>query len=347
MLDEDLTLGLLSERKLNWQTLVTSYGFEALLVIVVINIGLIWPDNLQLRRSYHVTELIPIPSNQPTPVNFMPKAPPLRVKALPATPVTTPMLTLPEVAHATLPRGENAEAPKIAVNQFAPATLVQTAGAARMARIVRTGEFGSSIAPTIAAPAQKVQTGGFGDPNGLRGEGKENPKAMIAKVGSFDLPQGARTENGGGGGKALTATVASAGFGSGIAVPANGDGRGNGGGAVTTGGFGAQAVAQLGAKPLHPMEAASATTPVEIVSKPNPIYTTEARQLHLEGEVLLEVMFGANGRLHVNHVVRGLGHGLDEAAVTAANQIRFNPAARNGSALDSTAVIHVLFQLAY
>ncbi len=349
MLAEDLTLGLLPERKFNWWTLISSYGFEALLALVVINIGLIWPDTLQLRRSYYVTALIPIPNNQPKPANLIsiPKAPPLRVKALPRTPDKSSKLTWPEVAHATRPRAESVEVPSVMVNKFAGATLVQTAGTARMARIVRTGEFESAIAPTSAAPAQTVQTGGFGDPNGLKGEGKENPRVMIAKAGSFDLPQGARTENGGGGGGGFAATVASAGFGSGIAVPANSDGRGNGGGAVTTGEFSVQAVAQFGAKPLHPMDARPATTPVEIVSKPNPTYTTEARQLHLEGEVLLEVMFGANGRLRVNRVVRGLGHGLDESAVTAANQIRFKPAARNGSAMDSTAVIHVLFQLAY
>ena len=88
------------------------------------------------------------------------------------------------------------------------------------------------------------------------------------------------------------------------------------------------------------------TFPVEIVSKPKPVYTDEARKLNLEGEVLLEVMFGANGELHVNRVVRGLGHGLDEAAVTAANKIKFKPAQRNGSAVDSTAIVHVMFQLA-
>jgi TonB family protein len=63
--------------------------------------------------------------------------------------------------------------------------------------------------------------------------------------------------------------------------------------------------------------------------------------------VLLEVMFGANGQLHVNRVVRGLGHGLDEAAVTAASQMRFKPAQRFGTSVDSTAVVHVVFQLAY
>ena len=57
--------------------------------------------------------------------------------------------------------------------------------------------------------------------------------------------------------------------------------------------------------------------------------------------------FGANGQLRVDHVVRGLGHGLDEAAASAANKIRFKPAQRNGSPVDSTAVVHVVFQLAY
>ena len=78
--------------------------------------------------------------------------------------------------------------------------------------------------------------------------------------------------------------------------------------------------------------AGPATTPVEITFKPQPVYTDEARGLKLEGEVLLEVMFGANGTLHVNRVVRGLGHGLDEAAIAAANKMRFKPAHAYGTA---------------
>jgi TonB family protein len=86
---------------------------------------------------------------------------------------------------------------------------------------------------------------------------------------------------------------------------------------------------------------------VEITYKPQPAYSDEARSLKLEGEVLLEVMFTANGTLHVNRVVRGLGHGLDEAAMAAANKMRFKPALRNGQPVDSTAVVHVVFQMAY
>jgi outer membrane biosynthesis protein TonB len=49
----------------------------------------------------------------------------------------------------------------------------------------------------------------------------------------------------------------------------------------------------------------------------------------------------------VNRVVRGLGHGLDQAATAAANKIRFKPALHGGQPIDSTAIVHVTFQLAY
>jgi len=190
-----------------------------------------------------------------------------------------------------------------------------------------------------------VQTGGFGDPNGVKGEGKANAKLMIASTGSFDMPQGAGYGNGSGGAKGIKGTIASSGFGNGIAAGGNGDGRSNGRGSVATGGFGQQEVSQAMAKPKQ--DSGPPTNPVEITFKPNPIYTDEARNLKLEGEVLLEVMFGANGQLHVNRVVRGLGHGLDEAAIAAANRMRFKPALRNGQPVDSTAIVHVVFQLAY
>ena len=86
---------------------------------------------------------------------------------------------------------------------------------------------------------------------------------------------------------------------------------------------------------------------MEITFKPQPVYTDEARSLKLEGEVLLEVSSARTERLHVNRVVRGLGHGLDEAAIAAANKMRFKPALRMGQPADSTAIVHVTFQMAY
>jgi len=166
---------------------------------------------------------------------------------------------------------------------------------------------------------------------------------VSASLGSFDMPEGAGTGNGTGGARGVKGTIASAGFGSGIAQPGQGDGRKNGQG-VQAAGFGAQQVASA---PKHTLDDTPAlTTQVEILYKPKPVYTDEARRLNIEGEVLLEVVFGANGDLHVNRVVRGLGHGLDEAAVSAANRIKFKPAQRNGSPVDSLSIVHVTFQTA-
>jgi TonB family protein len=114
---------------------------------------------------------------------------------------------------------------------------------------------------------------------------------------------------------------------------------------VQSSGFGTQQIAQN--VPHQHMDNGPATSAVEITYKPNPVYTQEARDLKLEGEVLLEVEFSAGGQLHVNRVVRGLGHGLDEAAIAAANKMRFKPALRVGQPVDSTAIVHVVFQLAY
>jgi TonB family protein len=85
---------------------------------------------------------------------------------------------------------------------------------------------------------------------------------------------------------------------------------------------------------------------VEILSKPNPVYTEEGRKLGLQGEVVLAVVFTASGKLRVLRVVQGLGHGLDESAWRAAEQIRFKPAQRDGQPMDFRATVRVVFQLA-
>jgi TonB family protein len=252
----------------------------------------------------------------------------------------TAKLFVPKDIRVKKKKEEEEKAPQLEAKFKAPELAPPPS--AMPARIVYTGAFGSSAAATVSAPIQKVQTGGFGDPDGLKGQGKDNAHLAAAKLGSFDLPEGQGQGNGAGGANGIKGTVASAGFGNGIA---QGDNR-NRGGSVQTAGFGAQQVSHSGPK-IAQADSGPATTQVEIISKPSPVYTQEARQLKLEGEVLLEVMFAANGQLHVNRVVRGLGHGLDEAAVTAASQMRFKPAQRMGTPVDSTAIVHVVFQLAY
>ena len=139
------------------------------------------------------------------------------------------------------------------------------------------------------------------------------------------MPVGPGQGNGSGGAKGIKGTVASADFGNGIAL--QGNGRSNG--RLSDRRIRTEQVVHAGPK-IAPADSGPATTPVEIPYKPNPVYTDEARSFKLEGEVLLEVIFGANGTLHVNRVVRGLGHGLDEAAMAAANKMQFKPALRMG-----------------
>jgi TonB family protein len=91
--------------------------------------------------------------------------------------------------------------------------------------------------------------------------------------------------------------------------------------------------------------AADGFTPVEILFKPKPAYTVEAREMRLEGEVSLQVIFQASGTIRVVRVVQGLGHGLDEAAQQAALRVRFKPAKRGGVPVDTNATIKISFEL--
>jgi TonB family protein len=335
--NQPLTLGLLPEKKRDWRTFLVSYSFCVAVFLLILLARLIWPDRMTTWARYSVTEIIPRPELvQDTPrvkPQVKPKALP---KPVPVVKMEAPKLIVPK----DLPKPKleaKLEPPKIQPANFEAPKLQPVV--ATPAKIIHTGDFGSSATPTVNAPIQKVQTGGFGDPDGLQGQGKQ-ARLVAAHLGSFDLPEGAGTGNGTGGAKGIKGTIASTGFGNGIAQPVS-DGRRNG--QVQSSGFGAQQVAV----PKHAVDdAAALTTQVEILYKPKPVYTDEARKLNIEGEVLLEVLFAANGELHVNRVVRGLGHGLDEAAVSATNRIKFKPAQRNGSSVDSTAIVHVMFQTA-
>ena len=87
---------------------------------------------------------------------------------------------------------------------------------------------------------------------------------------------------------------------------------------------------------------------MEITYKRSPVYTDDARNLKIEGDVLIAVTFTASGQVQVERVVKGLGHGLDESAMAAARQIRFKPAkTADGQPVDSQAVVHILFEIAY
>ena len=193
----------------------------------------------------------------------------------------------------------------------------------------------------VPKPAPPVKVGGFGDPNGAQPAANASTgKLVAAKTGSFDLSEGNLRGKGNPGNKG---SVATGGFGDG-AGPAGSGAGGNGRGAVRSAGFGeydtAPAVSHPAIAAAQPVE-----TPVEITFKPKPAYTAEAREKKIEGEVLLEVIFGATGQIRIERVMRGLGFGLDERARDAAAQIRFQPGTRAGSPVDMKGIVHIVFAL--
>lgn len=203
--------------------------------------------------------------------------------------------------------------------------------------------IGSSAIPTLRKPREEVQTGGFGDPNGVKDNGKRDRNPNIAVVGSYDLPAGPGSGNGTGGSKGAKGVIVSTGFGDGVATGSRGGGSH---GTVQQGMFSDQRVADSAPR-VRQTAAVSNTKPVEILFKPKPVYTDEARAKKLEGDVLLQVVFGASGEVKIQRIVRGLGYGLDESAEAAARQIRFHPAQQDGQPVDFSAVVHITFELAY
>jgi TonB family protein len=210
---------------------------------------------------------------------------------------------------------------------------------------VRTGTFQTADAAKAPQTPKVTKVGGFGDPNGvLPSPNSQKSDGMLAKVGSFDLANGGG--NAGGGGKNSSGGIRQTSFGSAGEPGGAPSGTGRGSGKVQTGGFGETPISPEQAAPVaHSQPATPAFTPVEILSKPKPVYTAEARNLRLEGQVSLDVVFQATGTVKIIRVVHGLGHGLDEAAEQAALQVRFRPAMRGGVPVDTTATIHITFEL--
>jgi TonB family protein len=342
---------LLPKAKTPWTEFVFSTGTQAGLVALVLWLRVVSPVVFQApEHAFRSIRLVdtPVPvDHTPQPVRELRKpviaheeitaevAPPVNVLRLPAPQPKTKRLL------------ENVHAPSVTV---APQKMDALAASPSpvIPKVVATNVFstGSSASPTTARPAAQVQTGGFGDPNGIPAKATANQTQAvnIAAKGSFDLPSGPGYGNGSGGAKGSRGVVVSSGFGNGVAIGSsnNAPAAPN---TVQASGFGDASVATTPTH-SHAADATISSVGAEILSKPTPVYTQEARQLRIEGEVLLEVVLGAAGNLRVLRVVRGLGHGLDDNAVRAAEQIRFKPAMRNGQPADSTVVLHVVFQLA-
>jgi len=339
-----LTLGLLPEPRTRWGRFVLGYGVQSLVLAFFVITAIVYPEVLVLPvHDYHFINLVSTPPPVPQTTAPVKHFPVPKIDEV-VTPRPEALRVPSELVHAKKPVPED-QAPKVTLT--AKKELLPDMKPLIPRPPVNTNVFstGSSATPTMAAAPQRVQTGGFGDPNGVPAAESHGRPITIAQAGSFDMPSGPGYGNGTGGSRGARGVVASAGFGSGVAT---GDSSGVSASRSTVrqGGFGDADIVTASQPKPKSAEPAVKTVPAEITFKPRPVYTDEGRQLKIEGEVLLDVVFSATGQIRIVKVMHGLGHGLDESAVRAAEKIQFKPALRDGQPADSEAVLHIVFQLA-
>lgn len=86
------------------------------------------------------------------------------------------------------------------------------------------------------------------------------------------------------------------------------------------------------------------TAPVPIY-RIEPEYSEDARRAKHQGMVLLQAIIDRTGRVTGVRVLRSLGLGLDEKAVEAVRRWKFQPARKDGRAIEFLAAIEVNFRL--
>jgi TonB family protein len=344
-------LALLPEGEKRWDRIGVSAIAQVLTLTFFVAMPIFFPERLNTLKYSVVPLLMPVTE---VPVAPPPPPPPkVKAKALEPKPIEEPKLN-PKQPHifvqlkAFQPQTKqlDVKAPELVKERVFEAKL-NTAidGPKKPKEEVKVNNLnnGSAVPATVKAAVEKVQTGGFGDPNGLLGKGNPNKTTNINRFGSPALPAGDGFGNGTGGAKGIRGTVASTGFGNGVATPPASAGKH---GVVQSGGF-ADATTAVNAPKKKVASGDSLTSMVDILDKPHPRYSAEGRTLKLEGDVVLDLVFQADGTVQVNGVTSGLGHGLDEAAVRAAQEIKFKPAKRDGQPVDFPARVRIEFRLAY
>ncbi|HEU0138978.1 MAG TPA: TonB family protein [Bryobacteraceae bacterium] len=85
--------------------------------------------------------------------------------------------------------------------------------------------------------------------------------------------------------------------------------------------------------------------PPKLLFKLEPEYSEEARAAKYQGTAVISVEIGLDGKPGNLKIQRSLGLGLDEKAIEAVNQWKFEPGTRNGQPVTVAATIEVNFRL--
>lgn len=131
----------------------------------------------------------------------------------------------------------------------------------------------------------------------------------------------------------------SRGPGTGVGV---GTGAGAGVGQGDGSGIGPGSGGGYGGGPYRP---GSGVEPPRVLREVKPRYTDEARRSGIEGEVVLEIIVRRDGSVGDVRVVQRLGTDLDQRAIDAVRQWRFEPARLKGVPVDVVVEVAVEFRL--
>jgi TonB family protein len=77
-----------------------------------------------------------------------------------------------------------------------------------------------------------------------------------------------------------------------------------------------------------------------------PMYTDDARSHGIEGTVVVGALVGEDGQIKSMNVLKGLGYGLDEMALSSVQQWTLSPGTRLGTPITVYAQVDVPFSLA-
>ncbi len=95
---------------------------------------------------------------------------------------------------------------------------------------------------------------------------------------------------------------------------------------------------------VYPFDSDEISKP-RLLSKVEPAYPKEARKAKISGNVMLAIEIWEDGLAHNIRVEKGIGHGLDEAAIEAVRRCRFAPGTKDGKPVRVASQYQVSFSL--
>src|SRR5580698_1171587 len=257
---------LLPEAQPRWDLFSAGFGLQIVAVTALVVIPLLMPQKFEAAQHYWTTpvETPPIVAWKPQPPPPQPKPTPIKAAVKPEVkpePVIAPPVEVPK------PKVYNPVVAAPVAKKIETKKVTPDVDVAKAFPDPAPISMGSSALPTLKKPREAVQTGGFGDPNGVKANNVTTKNPNINVAGGFDMPAGAGEGNGTGGAKGAKGVVGSSGFGNGVAAGGSGGGSH---GSVKTGGFdekAADATTKTAKGPTPPP-----MTHVQVTSMVKPIY---------------------------------------------------------------------------